>query len=193
MLGKVKVGISNRHVHLTQEHVEVLFGAGHKLTPYRDLVQTGEFAAEETVVLVGPKGKLEKVRVLGPTRASSQVEISLTDGFVLGVRPPVRQSGDIAASPGIRMEGPQGALDLTEGVIAAMRHIHMSTADAQAMGLQDGDFVDVVANTERPAVFRKVLVRVRDSFILECHIDTDEANGAALCNGDELVILGVSD
>lgn len=188
-IGKVPVGVSGRHVHLSQEHLEILFGEGYELTPMKELSQPGQFAAEETVTLVGPKNVIQRVRILGPVRSETQVEISRTDGFTLGIRPPVRQSGDIAGSAGITIVGPAGCVTIKEGVIVAQRHIHMSPADAERFGLADKDTVSVRVDNERGLIFANVLVRVRDDFALDFHIDTDEANAALLNNGDEVTML----
>lgn len=183
---KVPVGISNRHVHLTQEHLEKLFGPGHRLTKVKDLSQPGEFASEETVTLIGPKGSLEGVRVLGPVRDASQVEISATDTFTLGVKPPVRESGDLEGTPGIEIVGPAGKVHLEQGVIIAARHIHMSLRDAAAFGLRDGDHIEVEVPGERGGVFENVLIRVSPHYVLDLHLDTDEGNAFGLKNGQTL-------
>lgn len=182
----IPVGISNRHIHLCPSDCEKLFGWDHGLTRKKDLKQTGEFAAEETVTLVGRKGVLQGVRVLGPLRQVTQVEISRTDGFSLGINPPLRDSGEIAGSAGIVVVGPCGAITLTEGVICANRHIHMHTDDAKHFGVQDNDRVMVEVDGPRGCIFKNVLVRVRPSFCLEFHIDTDEANAVGLKNGDQV-------
>ncbi len=191
VLGKVPVGISNRHVHLSQADLNKLFGAGHKLNNVKDLSQPGQFAADETVTLVGPKGVIPRVRVLGPTRGQTQVEVSRTDAFALGVKPPVRDSGEHEGSAGqVTVVGPNGALTLTQGVILAKRHVHMTPADAQRFGLKNKDNVKVRCGGPRALIFDQVLVRVHESFALDCHLDTDEANAAMLNNGDEVEILG---
>jgi putative phosphotransacetylase len=168
----IPVGVSNRHVHLAARDAAVLFGAGQELTKVKDLKQAGEFAAAETVTLVGPKGVLREVRVLGPLRPTSQVEISRTDGFLLGITPPVRDSGQIAGSAGVTLVGPAGALTLREGVIIAARHVHMSLAEAAEYGVADGDRVSLEGPGPRSVCFRNVLVRSGASFRLEFHIDT---------------------
>jgi putative phosphotransacetylase len=180
----IPVGVSNRHIHLAARDAAVLFGAGRELTKVKDLKQVGEFAAAETVTLVGPKGVIQGVRVLGPLRRISQVEISRTDGFLLGIAPPVRDSGQLAGSAGVTLVGPAGALTLKEGVILAARHVHMSEADAAAYGVADGDRVTLEGPGPRSVCFRNVLVRSGAAFRLEFHIDTDEANAAGLSNGD---------
>ncbi|MCD8346492.1 MAG: phosphate propanoyltransferase [Lachnospiraceae bacterium] len=186
----VPVGVSARHVHLTQEHVEALFGSGYQLTKRKELMG-GQFASNETVTIVGLKLRaIENVRVLGPVRKASQVEVSATDAIRLGMKVPVRESGDIKGSAPIAIVGPKGAIYLNEGCIVAMRHIHMSPADAQAAGVRDGDFVSVKADNERGTTFDHVKIRVDESFTLEMHIDTDEANAAQIATGDLVTIVG---
>lgn len=185
----VPVGVSNRHIHLSQEHLEILFGEGYELTNIKDLTQKGEFAAKETVTIVGPKGAIEKVRVLGPVRPKSQVEISLTDSFKLGIKAPVRQSGKTEGTPGCVIIGPNGIVNLEEGVIIADHHIHMSPADAEKFNVTDGDRVSVHVDGLREITFHNVLVRVKPSFVLEFHIDTDEANASLLKTGDAVEVL----
>ncbi|NLJ74243.1 MAG: phosphate propanoyltransferase [Firmicutes bacterium] len=182
-LGKVPVGVSNRHIHLSDEDLETLFGEGYKLTVRNELSQTGQFAADETVTIQGPKRSMDRVRILGPTRSQTQVEISRTDSFTLGVTPPVRDSGSLEGSPGITIIGPKGQITLDKGVIIAQRHIHMTPEDAEAFQVKDKDIVSVKVDGERALTFDNVLIRVRDDFVLEMHIDTDEANAAALSNG----------
>ncbi|MFT5993933.1 MAG: acetate kinase [Bradymonadia bacterium] len=180
----IPVAVSARHIHLTQETVEALFGKGHTLTEYKPLSQPGQFACEERVNLIGPKRNIENVRVLGPTRSKDQVEISATDEFALGLDAPVRASGHTENTPGITLEGPAGRLTLKEGVICAWRHIHMTPADAEAFGVSDKDVVDVeVATEDRTLTYGDVLVRVSEKYALEMHIDTDEANAAGIQRG----------
>ncbi len=186
---RVPVGVSARHIHLTQEHVEALFGEGYHLTKKKDLMG-GQFASNETVTIVGLKLRaIENVRVLGPVRKASQVEISATDAMKLGIAAPIRESGNIAGSAPIAVVGPKGALYLKEGCIIAMRHIHMSPADAMAAGVKDGDIVSVKADNERGTVFGQVKIRVNESFTLEMHIDTDEANASKIKTGDQVTII----
>jgi len=180
MANKILVETSARHVHLTAEAVEILFGKGHTLTNKKDLSQPGQYACEEKVTVKGPKGAL-KASILGPTRPANQVELSLTDARTIGVTVPVRESGDVAGSAGCVLEGPCGTVEMTEGVIAAKRHIHMTTADAVALGVSDKEIVSVKVDTARPLIFGDVVVRVNDNFALAMHIDTDEANAAGAC------------
>ena len=175
------VAVSARHVHLTQESVETLFGAGHQLTVLRAISQPGQFASNECLTVVGPRGRIEHVRVLGPVRTADQVEVSRSDEFLLGLDAPVRESGDLANSAGCRLEGPAGAVTLKQGVICALRHIHMSPTDAINFGVDDGDCVDVrVTGGPRELTFSDVKIRVSDRFVLEMHVDTDEGNAAGL-------------
>lgn len=185
----VPVGVSARHIHLTQEHVEALFGEGYQLTKKKGLMG-GQFASNETVTIVGLKLRaIENVRILGPVRSKSQVEISATDALRLGVKAPIRESGNIAGSAAIAVVGPKGAIYLNEGCIVAKRHIHMAPQDAMAAGVHDGDIVSVKADNERGTTFNNVQIRVDDSFTLEMHIDTDEANAAKIATGDTVRII----
>ena len=182
--GDIPVGISNRHIHLSREHVDILFGKGYELTKLKDLSQPGQFACKEQLTIVGPSMRaIEGVRVLGPERKSSQVEISRTDSFVLKVKPPVRESGNIKGSSPIRIIGPRGVVELDEGCIIANRHIHMSPSEAEVFGLKDGDYVDVDVNGKRRTRWFDVQVRVHKDFRLEMHVDTDDANAAGIGNG----------
>lgn len=182
--GDIPVGISNRHIHLSHEHVETLFGKGYQLTPLKELSQPGQYACKEQLTIIGPSMRaIEGVRVLGPERKHSQVEISRTDSFVLKLKPPVRESGDIAGSAPITVIGPKGIVTLTEGCIIANRHIHMSEEDGRAFGVKDGDYVDVELNGERKSLFYDVQIRVNKDFRLEMHVDTDDANAAGIGNG----------
>ncbi|WP_366921895.1 phosphate propanoyltransferase [Metallumcola ferriviriculae] len=186
----VSIGVSNRHVHLSPKHLEMLFGKDYSLAEVKDLGQPGQFAAQETVSLVGPKGIVEGVRVLGPIRKSTQVEISRTDSFRLGIKAPVKESGDLAGTPGCMLVGPAGTVSLSEGVIIAVRHIHMSPKEAKQLGYKDCDRVSVLVEGERELCFHSVIVRVHPDFRLEMHIDTDEANASMLATGDQVKILG---
>lgn len=185
--GDIPVGVSNRHIHLTKEDMETLFGAGYELTHLKDLSQPGQYACKETLTIVGPSLRpIENVRVLGPLRKASQVEISRTDSFTLKVKPPVRESGSLAGSAPITIIGPKGVVSLKEGCIIANRHIHMSPEDGAKYGVNDGDYVTVDAVGERRTRFYDVQIRVSDKFRLEMHLDTDDANAAGL-NGKSLV------
>ena len=181
---EIPVGISNRHIHLTREHVDILFGKGYELTKIKDLSQPGQFACKEQLTIVGPSMRaIEGVRVLGPERKKSQVEISKTDSFVLKVKPPVRESGKIEGSAPITIIGPRGVVTLKEGCIIANRHIHMSEEEGKAFGVRDGEYCDVELCGERRSLFYDVQIRVHKDFRLEMHIDTDDANAAGVGNG----------
>lgn len=185
----VPVGVSNRHIHLSQEHVEALFGPGYQLTKKKELMG-GQFACNECCTIVGLKLRaIENVRVLGPARKSTQVEISSTDARKLGINVPVRESGDIVGSAPIAIVGPKGAVYCKEGCIIAARHIHMSPADAASCGVSDGDYVSVKVENERGTTFNHVKIRVDESFTLEMHIDTDEANASEIQQGDKVMVI----
>ena len=188
---EIKVGVSQRHVHLSREDLDTLFGKGYELTKQKDLMGR-EFASNEFVTLVGPSLRaIEKVRVLGPVRKNTQVEISRTDTFVLKVSPPVRPSGQIEGSERLVLVGPKGSVYLKQGVIIANRHIHLTPAYAEKHGIKDGDYVDVMVEGEnlKATKFYDVQVRVRDDFNVEMHIDSDDANAAGLKNGAKVTIL----
>ncbi|MBF0407481.1 MAG: phosphate propanoyltransferase [Candidatus Riflebacteria bacterium] len=187
--GMVSVGISNRHLHVSQADLETLFGKGYQMKNMKNLSQPGQFAAEETVLIAGPKGMLEKVRILGPVRPSTQIEISWTDSFAIGVKPTLRDSGDTKGTPGCVIMGPKGSVILNEGVIVAARHIHMHTKDAEKFGLKDMDRVSVKTSGPRSIVYNNVLIRVSDKFALDFHLDTDEANSAGLKNGEMVEVI----
>lgn len=185
----IKVGVSARHVHLSQKDLETLFGEGHELTPKKELMG-GQFAAEECVTLVSPSLRtIEGVRVLGPVRKQSQIEISRTDTFKLKVSPPVRPSGDLKGSAPMALVGPKGSVFLNEGCIIANRHIHMDPATAEKYGVKDNDLVDVQIDNSKPTTFYNVQVRVHESFTPEMHIDTDDANACAIKTGDYIKII----
>jgi putative phosphotransacetylase len=188
-MDQIPISISARHLHLSRAHVEALFGPGHQLRRKADLSQPGQFACEETVAVVGSKGTLGRVRVLGPERKETQVEISRTDAVALGVDAPIRASGEVAGSPGIKLVGPAGEVVMERGVIVAQRHVHMSPADAASFGVRDKDWVMMRVDGERGLIFDAVLVRVSDQFRLDMHIDTDEANAAALRNGSQGTLI----
>jgi putative phosphotransacetylase len=187
--GSIPCGVSNRHAHVSQQDLEALFGKDYKLTPMKDLSQPAQYAAEECIMLVGPKGVIEKCRILGPVRPATQVEVSTTDCFKLGVKPVVRDSGDTANTPGCVIIGPKGAVTLKEGVIVASRHLHMSDKDAVNFGLKDMDRIAIKSNGPKSVVFNNVLVRVSEKFALDFHLDTDEANAAGIKNGDMVEIV----
>ncbi len=188
--GMVPVGISNRHVHLNREAMDILFGAGSQLTVKKPLGQPGQYAAEEMVRLEGPKGKIDKVRVLGPFRKDTQVEISVTDSRALGVQAPVRESGKLDGTPGIRLVGPCGSLELKSGVIAALRHIHVTPYLAEKLKLADGDEVSVmIGDKTRGGRMDRVLIRVSDRNSPELHIDVDEANAFGIKNNTMAKIM----
>ncbi len=176
---KILVETSARHVHVTKEALETLFGAGYELTVKKMLSQPGQFASNERVTVVGPKKEMANVSILGPCRSANQVELSATDARSIGLDAPVRESGDIAGSAGCKLVGPAGEVEISEGVIVAKRHIHMTPADAQAAGVTDKDVVKVACGGEgRKLVFDDVVIRVRDDFATAMHIDTDESNAA---------------
>jgi acetate kinase len=188
---KLPVAVSARHAHLSSSTVSKLFGEGYELRVRKWLSQTGQFSAEETVSLIGPRGRLDNVRLMGPPRERDQVELSRSDECVLGISAPLRISGDLAHTPGLQIVGPAGGVTLESGVITACRHIHMSPADAQQLGLRHGQAVSVkVDSNGRDLIFGDVIVRVAADFRLELHLDTDEANAAGVANGDyaELVV-----
>ena len=179
MENKILIETSARHIHVTEEHLAILFGEGAKLTHKKDLSQPGQFACEERVTIVGSKKELAGVSILGPTRPSTQVELSLTDARSIGVDAPIRESGDIKGSGGCKIVGPKGEVVIEEGVIAAKRHIHMTPADAEAFGVKDKDVVSVKIDTDgRAVVYGDTVVRVSEKFSLAMHIDTDESNAA---------------
>ena len=178
----IEMEASGRHVHVTEEQAKVLFG--HSLTPSRPLSQPGQWVAQERVTVIGPKGEFRNVAVLGPERKEAQVEISLTDGRVLGIQPPVRPSGSVADSPGAVLKGPCGEVTLSQGVIAAQRHIHITPGDAQKFGVKDRQIVRLQTYTARPLIFDDVLVRVSGEFATRVHLDFDEANACGYKTAD---------
>ncbi len=186
---EIPVGISNRHVHLSQADLDTLFGAGYQLTPIKDLSQPGQFACSETVTICGPKGAIEKVRVLGPVRSKSQIEILAGDGFKLGVKAPAKLSGDLAGTPGITIVGPKGTVNTQEGVIVAQRHIHMTPQDAAQYGVHDGQIVQIRVEGPRGGVYGNVAIRATDTSALECHIDTEEANAMGVGSSATIKII----
>ncbi|MCX5797838.1 MAG: phosphate propanoyltransferase [Elusimicrobia bacterium] len=187
----VPIGVSNRHAHITQSHFAALFGNGAGLTKFRDLSQPGQFASNEKMDIVGAKGSIKGVRLLGPFRPKTQIEVSWTEAITLGVKPPVRESGDLGGSAPLKLVGPQGSVEVREGLILARRHLHCTPADAAAIGLANGETVRVRAGRggQRETVFEGTVVRVSDKFSLELHLDTDEANAAGVKNGDLAYIV----
>jgi putative phosphotransacetylase len=180
---EVPIAVSNRHIHLSKEHVERLFGRNYQLNKLKDLSQPGQFACKETVTLIGPKGKIEKVRVLGPARGDTQIEVSLFDGYTLGITPPIKDSGDIEGTPSVIIQGPRGQLTVPKGLICAARHIHMNRDDASFFNVTNGQRVQVKVTGQRGVIFDNVLIRVSPKYKLEMHIDVDEANAAQIKNG----------
>ena len=187
---EVPVGVSNRHIHLSRADVETLFGKGYELTPLKELSQPGQYACKETLTIIGPSLRpIENVRVLGPERGASQVEISKTDSYTLKVKPPVRESGKIAGSAPITIIGPKGVVTLSEGCIIANRHIHMSLDDGARFGVKDNDYVTVDVEGTRRTRWFDVQVRVHKDFRLEMHVDTDDANAVGIGNGCKVKIV----
>lgn len=186
---KIPVAISNRHIHLSKDDMDTLFGAGHQFKILKHLSQPGQFACEEKVTLVGPKGVFENVRILGPARPKTQVEISVADGIKLGVKAPIRDSGDLAQSAPLTLVGPVGSTTLAEGTIIAARHIHMHPDDAARFDLKDQDRINVKVPGARGLIFNETLIRVNDKYKLEMHIDMDEANAAYLKNNHTVEIV----
>lgn len=185
----VIANVSNRHIHICQRDFEKLFGKGYNLTKDRDLMQPGEFASKETVTFKSLKREIKNVRVLGPVRKITQIEISKTDTFVLGIDVPLRVSGDIKGSAPITVIGPQGTVELKEGCIVAKRHVHFTPGDADFFQVKNGDILEVKIGGERGLVFDNVVARIRENMVLEFHVDIDEANSAGIKNGDKVIIL----
>lgn len=186
---QVPVGVSMRHIHLSRREVDALFGRTYQLTPLRPLSQPGQFACQECLDVIGPKGVLHKVRILGPERPAAQVELAQTDCRAIGVQAPVRASGHVEGTPGVLLQGPRGVLQLSQGVIIADRHLHMSTAQAAAFGLSDGDTVRVRIDGGKPGILDGVLVRAGDKYELDLHLDTDDANAFQLKQGQLVTVL----
>jgi len=187
----VPVGISNRHVHFTKEDFKAVFGADAEPVLFRQLRQPGFWAANEVITVEGPKGTLKNVRMIGPYRPYTQIEVSLADARTLGLEPPIRDSGKLANSPGIKITGPKGSVTINQGVILSKRHIHFHPKDAEAMKIKDGTEVRVLCGcgTDREAIYEGVLCRVSDKFALELHLDVEEANAAGLKNNDPAYIV----
>lgn len=185
----VPTGVSNKHIHLTRQDLNVLFGYGYQLTVKKKLSQPGQFAAQECVEVIGPKGTFRSVRILGPLRDHTQIELARTDCYKIGIHAPVRSSGDVKGTPGIILKGPNGVLHVKEGVIVADRHIHLSEAEAAAFGLKDGDHVSVAIGGIKPGVMENVLIRAGAKHKMDFHIDTDDANAFGLHNGSLVTII----
>jgi len=187
---KVEVGVSNKHVHLCDADLAALFGAGHGLTLKKSLKQPGQCGSEELVDIVGPRGTLKNIRVLGPTRKESQVELAQTDARTIGLSLPVRESGVLDGSPGVKLIGPKGEIELPKGAIIALRHVHLSPSQAEEAGVKDKDWVIVKTFGSRPLIFEDVLIRSGDAHLREFHVDTDEGNAAGIKNDDLVEIIG---
>lgn len=186
---EIPVGVSNRHLHLSQADLNSLFGEGYPLTKMKDLSQPGQYACKETVTICGPKGAIEQVRILGPVRPATQVEVLTGDGFKLGVMPPSKLSGDLHGTPGITIIGPKGSVQIKEGLIQAQRHIHMTLEDAQRLGVQDGQRVAIEFSGTRGGLYKNVAVRANNASALECHIDTEEANAMNINSSAKTIII----
>jgi len=187
---KIPVGISGRHLHLSQEHLEILFGKGYQLTKLKDLSQPGQYACEEKVDVYSPAGKLQAgVRILGPVRSQTQVEISRSDAIRGKFVAPVRSSGDVKGSGAARLVGPKGEVEITEGVIIADRHIHFSPEEAKEFGVQDRELVSIYVEGEKSGILGNVLCRVSPKFLLDCHLDTDDGAAFGLSNGDQVTLV----
>lgn len=185
----IHVGISNRHVHLSQKDLDTLFGESYTLTKMKDLSQPGQYACKETITICGPKGAIEKVRILGPTRSASQIEVMTGDCIKLGVTPEIRSSGDLKHTPGITLIGPKGSVQLNEGLIVAQRHIHMSQNDAVNLGVSDGQTVSIEIQGLRGGIYNNVIIRANNSSVLECHLDIEEANAMNISQNTKIKIL----
>lgn len=179
----IPIGISNRHVHLKEEDLNICFGEGYEMTPIKDLSQPGQFACKETVTLCGPKGAIEKVRILGPLRAETQVELLAADNFKLGIKAPLRMSGDLEGSEPLTIVGPKGSVQIKQGAIVAQRHIHMTLDDADHYGVEDGQIVALEIPGDRGGVFTNVVIRANNKSALDCHIDVEEANAMGVADG----------
>lgn len=186
---EIPVGVSNRHVHLSQADLNSLFGNGYELTKMKDLSQPGQYACKESITICGPKGAIEKIRILGPVRSKTQVEVLTGDSFKLGVVSQARLSGELNGTPGITLIGPKGSVQTTEGLIVAQRHIHMTLQDAQRFGVQDGQTVDIQIEGPRGGIYSNVAIRANNTSSLECHIDTEEANAMSMSGSSTVKIV----
>ncbi|MDX9918322.1 MAG: phosphate propanoyltransferase [Gudongella sp.] len=183
------IALSNKHIHVSQADLDVLYGSGYELSKMKDLSQPGQYACDEKVDIVGPKGTLKGVRILGPVRPDTQIEVSIADAFALGIPPVVRNSGELNDTPGLKVIGPKGEVDLEKGVIVAARHIHMHTTDGEEFGVNDKQIVSVKVNGPRGLVFDNVLVRVHPTYALEMHVDLEEGNASGIKNGDLVELI----
>ena len=188
-IDEIPVGVSHRHVHLSQADLNILFGESYQLTKLKDLSQPGQYACKETITICGPKGAIEKVRILGPVRRKTQVEVLAGDSFKLGVVSQVKMSGDLNGTPGITLIGPKGSVQIQEGVIVAQRHIHMSLKDAEFFGVHDGQIVSIKVDGLRGGIYDNVVIRANNSSALECHIDIEEANAMNINNQSKIKIV----
>jgi len=187
---RIPVGISGRHAHVTKEHLEILFGKGYELTPMKELSQPGQYASEEKIDVISPAGKvIEGVRILGPVRKASQIELSYSDARRAKFDAPVRSSGDVKGSGAAKLVGPKGTVELTEGVIVADRHIHFSLEEAKSFGVKDGDVVAIKVSGIKPGILGNVLCRVNENYRLDCHLDTDDGSAFLLNNGDTVELV----
>ncbi|HCO18166.1 phosphate propanoyltransferase [Gudongella oleilytica] len=189
MKTKLPIALSNKHIHVSQKDLEILFGEGYELTKMKDLSQPGQYACNEKVDVVGPKGTLKGVRILGPVRPDTQIEVSIADAFALGVQPIVRNSGELNETPGVKVIGPNGEVELEKGVIVAARHIHMHTLDGEEYGVKDKDIVSIKVPGPRGLIFDNVLVRVHPTYALEMHVDLEEGNASGVRNGDLVELI----
>lgn len=185
----IPVGISNRHVHLSQKHLDILFGEGYRLLKIKDLSQPGQYACKEAITICGPKGAIEKVRILGPIRSKTQVEVSTGDCIKLGIAANVRLSGDLNITPGITLIGPKGSVQIEDGVIVAQRHIHMTSKDAKHFGVHDGELVSIKVEGLRGGIYTNVSIRANESYTLECHLDTEEANAMGINSSSKIKVV----
>ncbi|MBU3207464.1 phosphate propanoyltransferase [Clostridium algidicarnis] len=188
-LSNIPVGISNRHVHLSEKDIESLFGKDYKLTKFKDLSQTGQYACNEVLTICGPKGAIERVRVLGPERSKTQVEVLMGDCIKLGVKQHVKLSGDLSGTAGVTLIGPKGSVQLEEGVVVAQRHIHMTKEDAKNLGVCNGDIVSIKIDDLRGGIYSNVAIRANDTSKLECHLDIEEANAMGISSKTKITIV----
>lgn len=189
MKNKLPIALSNRHIHLSQEDLDILFGEGYELNKVKDLSQPGQYAADEKIDVVGPKRSIKGIRVLGPVRSETQIELSVSDAITLGIAPIIRNSGETEDTPGVKIVGPKGEVDIDHGAIVAARHIHMHTSDAEEFGVKDNDLVKIKVPGPRGLIFDNVLVRVKEDYALEMHVDIEEGNAAGVKNGDMVELI----